>query len=317
MPRVSIDLCCYNSEPFLEETLASVFAQTFTDYELVIVNDGSKDRTDEIVRRHVAAGRPIVYHPQANAGLGAARNKALELSKGELIAILDHDDVWEPRKLELQVPLFDRREVGFAGSDARYIDARGRPLGLYSDANPLQRGKVLRELVLYNFVPCAAAVLRRSAIGAAGGFFKPDFRVSEEYELFLRLAAISEFDYSPEPLVSIRVHAASAGWDFAREREENRRIYAECFAREPGLADALGPRLLGVKRAGLWVHPDLADALDGRPANRRIALKAAVLERLARLSPGLVDRLRGASRTMRRWKAAIASSTAFATMFKS
>ena len=301
MPRVSINLCCYNSEPFLEETLASVFAQTYADYELVVVNDGSKDRTDEIVRRHIAAGRPIVYHAQPNAGLGRARNKALELSSGELIAILDHDDVWEPRKLELQVPLFDRPEVGLAASDALFVDSAGRPRGLYSAGNPLQRGKILRELVLYNFVPCAAAVMRRSAIRDAGGFFRPDFRISEEYELFLRLAARAEFDFRPEPLVRLRVHAASAGWDFAREREENRKIYEECFAREPGLARSLGPRLLGVKRAGIWVRPDLADALAGRPANWRIGLKAAALERLARFSPGLVDRLRGLNRALRRW----------------
>ena len=299
MPRVSINLCCYNSEPYIEETLAAVFAQTYTDYELVVVNDGSKDRTDEIVRRHIAAGRPIVYHAQPNAGLGRARNKALELSSGDLIAILDQDDVWEPRKLELQVPLFDRPEVGLTASDALFIDSNGRPLGLYSAGNPLQRGSILRQLVLYNFVPCAAAMMRRSAISAAGGFFRPDFRISEEYELFLRLAARAEFDFRPEALVRIRVHAASAGWDFAREREENRKIYEECFAREPGLRESLGPRLLAVKRAGLWVHPDLADAFDGRPANRRVALKAFAFERLARF-PRLVDRLRGLNRALRR-----------------
>lgn len=307
MPRVSINLCCYNSEPFLEETLASVFAQTYRDYELVVVNDGSRDRTEEIVRRHAAAGRPIVYRAQPNAGLGRARNAALALSSGELIAILDHDDVWDPRKLERQVPLFDRPEVGFAASDALFIDARGRTLGRYSADNPLQRGSILRPLVLYNFIPCAAVVMRRGAIDGAGGFFRPDFRISEEYELFLRLAARSEFDFSPEPLVRIRVHAASAGWDFAREREENRRIYEECFAREPALARSLGPDLLALKRAGLWVRPDLADALAGRPAGRRAALAAALLVRLARWNPALVDRLREANRAVRRWKAAFAA----------
>jgi len=150
-------------------------------------------------------------------------------------------------------------------------------------------------------------VMRRDAIAKAGGFFKPDFRISEEYELFLRLAALSEFDFSPEPLVRIRVHAASAGWDFAREREENRRIYEECFAREPALKEALGPRLLTVKAAGLWIRPDLAEALAGRPASWKLALKAGALEGLARLSPGLIDRLREANRAVHRLKTATIS----------
>src|SRR5439155_15687014 len=100
------------------ETLQSVFAQTYVDWELVVVNDGSTDATDAIIRRHLAEGRPIVYVSQANAGLSVARNEALRRSTGGLIAFLDHDDLWEPRKLERQVPLFDRNSrVGLVYSD--------------------------------------------------------------------------------------------------------------------------------------------------------------------------------------------------------
>ena len=297
MPKVSINLCCCNSEPFLEETLASVFAQTYTDYELVIVNDGSRDGTDAIVRRHLAQGRPLVYRAQKNEGLGAARNKALELSSGGLIAILDHDDVWEPRKLEKQIPLFERPEVGFTGSDALLMDAAGRPLSLCSQRNPLRRGHVLRELFLYNFVPCAASVLRKSAIAKAGGFFRPDFRIAEEYELFLRLAEVSEFDFVPEPLVRIRVHPSSAGWDFNRERAELGQAFAECLKRNPGLSRELGPKVLAVKQAGLWLRPEAADALRGLGAPLKVRAQAAALYGLARLGPGAVDFLR-------RWKRA-------------
>ncbi|MDD5630085.1 MAG: glycosyltransferase family A protein [Elusimicrobia bacterium] len=305
MPKVSINLCCYNSEPFLEETLASAFAQTCADYELVIVNDGSRDGTDAMIRRHIAQGRPIVYHPQDNAGLGAARNKALELSSGEFIAILDHDDVWEPRKLEKQLPLFDRPEVGFAGSDALLMDASGRPLSLCSRRNPLRRGRVLPELLLYNFIPCAAAVMRKSAIVRAGGFFRPEFRIAEEYELFLRLAAVSEFDFIPEPLVRIRVHPASAGWDFDRERAETCQALEECLQREPRLGQELGPKVLTVKRAGLWLSPEAADALRGRPAPWKTRARAAALYGLACLGPGAADLLRRWNRALRRRAAAL------------
>lgn len=81
-PRVSINLCCYNSERFLEETLQSVFAQTLEDWELVIVDDGSTDATGQIVTKHVGAGRRIRYHYQPNAGLGAARNARWDYPRG-------------------------------------------------------------------------------------------------------------------------------------------------------------------------------------------------------------------------------------------
>ena len=305
MPAVSINLCCYNSQAYLEETLASVFAQTCPDWELVVVNDGSSDRTDEIIRGHMARGRSIRYHAQKNAGLGVARNKALELSSGEFIAILDHDDVWEPQKLEKQLVLFKRPEVGFVGSDALLIDAQGRPLFLYSQRNALRRGRILRELFLYNFVPCAAAMMRKSAITKVGGFFRPDFSIAEEYELFLRLAESSEFDFVPEPLVRIRVHSASASWNFAQEREELRQTYEECLLRNPTLAKDLGPRTVAVKSTGLWLSPGMADALNGQAPNVSMRFKAAALYNLARYSPGTIDLLRHANRSLRRLKTAL------------
>lgn len=288
MPKVSVNLCCYNSQRFLEETLASVFAQTYRDYELVVINDGSSDGTDAIIRKHMTAGKPIVYHPQKNAGLGAARNQALELSKGELVAILDHDDVWEPGKLERQVRLFERPEVGFAGSDALYIDADGRPLRRYSESTAMRRGSILKDLFLWNFIPCAAAIMRRSAIEKAGGFFKPSFHISEEYELFLRLAEGSEYDFDPEPLVRIRVHPGSAGWNTALERAEMREAYRECLARNPGLAAELGPKALSVKSAGFWIRPETSPA------------KLSALYALSLLGPGAADALLGLKRFLRK-----------------
>lgn len=302
-PRVSVNLCCWNSSAYLEETLASVWAQDYADYEVIAVDDGSKDSTPDILERHRRGGRPLVIHRQANAGLGAARNKALSLSKGELIAILDHDDVWEPSKLSRQVPLFENDAVGFAGSDAILMDPEGRALSRTAQRNPQVRGKVLEPLTLYNFIPCAAAMMRRSAIEAAGGWFKPDFKIAEEYELFLRLAAVSEFDYVDAPLVRIRVHAASAGWDVGRERAEMRRIYDELFKREPALAVALGREAAKVKRAGLWLTPAQAEALAGRPAPRKARVSAAALSAAAGLPPRALDALLGLKRGAARFRA--------------
>ena len=124
MPRVSVNICCYNGGKYIAETISSVLAQTFTDFELVIVNDGSKDDTEGKILGF-NDGR-IKYVFQENRGLSATRNRALDLSKGEFIAILDQDDLWEPEKLELQLRVMDKNPgTGVVYSDALIIDENG------------------------------------------------------------------------------------------------------------------------------------------------------------------------------------------------
>jgi glycosyltransferase involved in cell wall biosynthesis len=260
-PLVSINLCCYNSERFLEETLQSVFAQTFTDWELVVINDGSKDSTDAIVRRHIAAERRIVYHPQANAGLGAARNKAIELSRGRYIAIIDHDDLWAPQKLERLIPLFDRAEVGLVYSNADYVDARGAVTGRYTPAERMFRGRVLAELFLGNFVACSTVLMRRAALDEVG-FFRPDLHIAEEYELFLRLAERYDVDCIDEPMMQYRLHDGNASWNVARAHYEVRDVLKESVARVPELERMLGRRTLRLRFAGFTCSMRQAHLLD-------------------------------------------------------
>ena len=106
-------ICCYNSEKYLHETIDSVIDQTYTNWEIVIVNDGSTDGTEEIILDYIDQGIPITYLKQENKGFGAARNKAIELAKGDWIAIIDHDDICIPNRLESQVnDIFNSLEMG-------------------------------------------------------------------------------------------------------------------------------------------------------------------------------------------------------------
>ena len=98
----SVMICCYNSEKYLSETIESVINQTYTNWEIVVINDGSSDDTEEIILNYKRKGIPIIYHKQENMGFAAARNKAVELAKSKWIAIIDHDDICLSNRLAIQ-----------------------------------------------------------------------------------------------------------------------------------------------------------------------------------------------------------------------
>jgi glycosyltransferase involved in cell wall biosynthesis len=186
---VGINLCCFNSEKYLEETLQSVFNQTYKDWELVIVNDGSTDSTETIIQKHISEGWPILYHSQANAGLANARNKALELSSGQYIAFLDHDDIWLPEKLTLQISLLEvRPDIAVIYGNASVIDGYGNIIAeRYNDNFKSRDGDIFSELLIEgDFINWQTVVIRRSVLDDVGLF--GSFRIAEDYDMLLRCA---------------------------------------------------------------------------------------------------------------------------------
>jgi len=207
-PFVSINLCCYNGEQYLEEALQSVFSQTYKDWELVVINDGSTDSTEDIIKRHISEGWPIVYHHQANAGIGAARTKALELSSGSIIAFIDQDDIWISDKLEKQIPLFDDPTVGLVFSDAILFNEEGKSNRLYSK-RPYYTGYCFSYLLSDYFLSIQTVLIRRSVLDTQQEWFDPRFSMIEEADLFRRISYKSKLDMVNEPLAKWRVHSGS------------------------------------------------------------------------------------------------------------
>jgi glycosyltransferase involved in cell wall biosynthesis len=249
-PLVSINLCCYNSERYLEETLESVFAQTFQDWQLVIIDDGSSDSTATIIRKHACQRDNITVRSQANAGLAVSRNRALELSTGKYTALIDHDDVWMPDKLEHQVRQLESDDhLGLSYTSALVIDGEGRILRPYIRREVIAEGEVWKQLFLGDFIACSSVLIRREAIDRVGAF-RPELRITEEYDLFLRIAekyAIGRIDL---PLVKLRMHSANASWNFLRTRAENNIVLGECLRRQPGLEREMGRAIVRIRLAG-------------------------------------------------------------------
>jgi len=204
LPVVSVNLCCYNSERYLRETLESIVNQTYRNWELVIINDGSTDSTETVVKEYADRGFPIVYYYQQNQGLGYSRNEALKRSRGKYIAFIDHDDIWLPEKLERQVAVFENNiNVDFVYTDY-YVIRNNKRIIKFGNKQP--EGDVFKSFLCSYPVHVSTAMARRKAVDKLSSFFNPDLHLTEEYDLFMRLLYISKAAYINKPLATYRYH---------------------------------------------------------------------------------------------------------------
>lgn len=212
---VSVITPAYNAAPFIAETIASVRAQTFADWEMIIADDGSTDDTVEVARRAAAGDDRIrVLVAEKNSGLPAvARNRALAESTAPVIAFLDADDIWMPEKLERQLRLLEETKAGWCFSNSLFFgegeaNAEGPKYpGDWAPPRPF-----FPALLAGEGVPCLTIMMRRELLESVcpgnnlGRAFDKTFVVGEDWELTLRLALVCEPAYVPEVLAHYRAH---------------------------------------------------------------------------------------------------------------
>lgn len=223
MPRVSVNIACYNSAKFIGETLKSVFGQNFSDFEIIVVDDGSTDDTAKVVSSF--KDDRIKYFYKANEGLAHTRNKAISLSEGEYIAFLDHDDLWLPDKLGRQLDKFGRNDrLGLVFTDLYIHNGSKRQKGTYFGRGAPAKGFILEELLFspFNFIALSAVMMPKRIFDKTG-MFRHDLKIGEDWELFLRVAEEYECDYVPEPLAIYKTHESN----FSRNKDV---YFKEAFA---------------------------------------------------------------------------------------
>jgi glycosyltransferase involved in cell wall biosynthesis len=208
MPNVSVIIPTYNMARFVGDAVGSVLAQTFEDFEVIVVDDGSTDNTREIVAGFVDPRVRYVY--QDNQERSAARNAGIRLARGEYIAFLDADDVWLPEKLALQVYLLETRpEVGLVYTGA-YVMENGR---IFTEQKGKHRGRVVRPLLVVDNIVTGSGctpMVRRECFDQVGFFDEVSSVIPcEDWDMWLRIATKYEFDYVPQPLAKCRVHSAN------------------------------------------------------------------------------------------------------------
>lgn len=204
-PHVSVVIATRNYGRYLTEAVESVRGQTYPHWELWIVDDGSTDGTDQLVRRWREDQR-VQYVYAERLGQARAKNLGIGLSRGKWIAFLDADDRWEPTKLSRQVEAIGRsEEIGVVYCRRRLMDAEGKELQRPRTSEPakLPQGRVLERLVVQNFVCFSSAMVRRDVLSHVG-MFDPQLELAIDYDLWLRVAMHYEFAAVDEALVWYR-----------------------------------------------------------------------------------------------------------------
>jgi glycosyltransferase involved in cell wall biosynthesis len=251
----------YNAADFIRRTLNSVLAQGYDNLEVLVIDDGSADGTADIVATYAD---PVRLIRQLNAGVSAARNRALVEATGQLVAFLDHDDVWYPGKLNQQVELITSRpEVGLVYGNSALIDRHDRYLWTYLASHRMHRGEVLVPLFLDCFIPLLTVVMRTQILRKIGGF-RVRWSIAEDYDIFLKVAELSDVDFVDAIVAGYRVHEGNLSRDLDRRLKEEREVLNACLSRNRDLRERVGARAVRLRMAGLRCEPGHADLLKGR-----------------------------------------------------
>lgn len=231
-PAVSVVVAAYNMGQYIDAAVRSVLDQTFTDLEVIVIDDGSSDDTPAVMGGFDADPR-VTYVRQQNAGQPRAKNAGVRAARGRFIAFCDADDMWVRSKLEKQIHRFQiNQQAGVVYSQVATIDPAGDRTGEISGDGP--SGTVLNELFVKNFVPFGTSVVRREVFDSIG-MFDESLAMGIDWDLWLRAAVRWQFDFVDEPLYLYRV------WPGQMSRNWKGR-YEHCFR---------------IMENFLRIHPDL------------------------------------------------------------
>jgi len=211
--KVSVIISTYNRASFLKQAIDSVLNQTYSDFELIIVDDGSTDNTQKVVESY--NDPRIIYIYQENAGQNAAKNKGLMNVSGEYVSILDSDDMWHPEKLDRQVNILKNMpEVGLVYCGTMLIDENNNVIG--KQPHLKYNGNVLDKLLLKNFIYNGSNALFRTECLEKTGLFDESVQRMTDWDLYLRIALFYNFYALDDFLLYYRVHGENMSCGFEK-----------------------------------------------------------------------------------------------------
>jgi glycosyltransferase involved in cell wall biosynthesis len=282
MPTISVIIPAYNAEKTIQETIESVLDQTFQDFELIVINDGSTDRTLEIISSFTDSRLQVFSFP--NSGAQKSRNVGLSKSSGEYIAFLDADDLWNPDKLELQLKaLKENPEAAVAYSWTDYIDESSH--FLYQGFHKSPQGDIYPLLLVKNYLENGSnPLMTRQALSEIGGFDE-SLSGGQDWDLYLRLAARYKFVSVPQVQILYRLSPNSISSNILRQESACLLVLSRAFSNAPSSLQHIKKQSL----SHLYFYLTLK-ALQ-KPLKRQKGMIAARYFRLAiYYEPGLLRR---------------------------
>ena len=209
MPKVSIITPTYNRASLIPDAIKSVLKQSYKDWELIIIDDGSTDNTKEVVRPYLTDSRITYLKNESNLGISKNRNKGISLSKGEYVAMIDSDDIWlDSEKLSKQVAfLDDNTEFGIVGTQITAIDKDGKILKPFP-AYEVEDKNIRQKILLRNQFAQSSILIRRSVLNKSGTY-NEDYRVWEDFDLWTRIGMTSKFANLKDYSTGYRIHEGS------------------------------------------------------------------------------------------------------------
>jgi glycosyltransferase involved in cell wall biosynthesis len=233
-PLISVVVPAYNAEATLLQTINSILYQTFTDFELIVIDDGSTDRT--LARAQSVRDPRLRSLTFPNAGLAVSRNRGIEWSTGEYIAFIDADDMWTPDKLERQLDALRRRpSAALAYSWTAFVDLEGRLLFVKEPS--WFEGEVCTDLLRNcNFVASGSNILVRRNCAVAVGGFDATLEAAHDWDFCLRIAARWPFALVPRYQILYRISEAAMSANAVRAEQNCLVLCERAFARTPGLS---------------------------------------------------------------------------------
>ncbi|WP_009632478.1 glycosyltransferase family 2 protein [Synechocystis sp. PCC 7509] len=230
MPKVSVIIPAYNAMSYLPETVESVLQQTFTDFEVLIVNDGSSDNIVQWVDS--LTDDRIQLISQSNQGVSTARNTAIGQAKGEYIAFLDADDLWQRQKLEKQVQFLDNHPT--VGLVATWMMLTDEHNNLLSEVKlNFNQGNIRKEIIEISLIPCGSIPLVRRICFDKVGLFDPTLRFGEDWEMWARIAKDYDFGLVKELLVYYRQHSKNSSKNSQEILPDFDRLIEKMFSSVP------------------------------------------------------------------------------------
>ncbi|QFS48210.1 glycosyltransferase [Nostoc sphaeroides] len=275
LPKTSVIIPAYNSEKTIKHTIQSVLNQTFTDLELIVINDGSQDSTLEVVTQIQDSRIKVFSYP--NAGGNVSRNRGLHVAVGEFVSFLDADDIWTPDKLNSQLKALQENitaKVAYSWTD--YIDENGE--FILSGKRINLNGNVYDNLLLNNFLENGSnPLICRKALITLGGFDE-SLCAAQDWDMWLRLA--SKFDFICVPSVQIlyRISANSVSSNLVRQEKSCLQVLERAYKQRSSIQDAPARSTLkhnwNISIANLYKY--LTCKALQKPFNKKKGLAAAI-----------------------------------------